>query len=439
MKLTGTRAAVLGLGTSGAAAAEFLQRRGTRVTLLESFRSAPTELKAKQLEALGVTVLFGADAENVRADFDLYVISPGIDPAVHLVQNLAKQGATFFGELELGYRFCSKPIIAITGTNGKTTTTQMIEQMLQTAGQRTVACGNIGLPFCAAVERQSEFDYLTVEVSSFQLETIQQFRPLVSVWLNFTPDHLDRYRDLEDYRAAKLRVFERQEASDWTVVNAKESLPPLAAQRLTFSAYSKEADCTWDGQQIYYRGRRLLDLAETHVSGPHNAENLMAAIEVAAALGLDWEAAIHGLRDFRLAAHRCELVREFAGVRYINDSKATNPDSLAKALEAQTGQVVLIAGGKYKGFDFQVLRPLVAQKVKAAVLIGETTAQMNADWSSVTRCIAAPDLTNAVQSARHSAVPGDVVLLSPGTSSFDMFKNYADRGNQFRQLVQELT
>jgi UDP-N-acetylmuramoylalanine--D-glutamate ligase len=438
MKLNATKAAVLGLGTSGEAAAKLLQREGAAVTVFDSADMSQLRERAAKLHALGIKTVLGPDAERGKVDFDLTVLSPGIDPQVELVRNFVRQKAELTGELELAFRFCNKPVIAITGTNGKTTTTQLIEMMLQRSGIRTVACGNIGMPFCEAIERQNEVDYFTVEVSSFQLETITTFRPQVAVWLNFTPDHLDRYRDLEEYRAAKLRIFDHQQVSDFAVVNARDQLPQLKARTITFSAYPGEADLSLSGHSLRFQGEPVLDMQATNLSGVHNAENLMASLGVAYALNMAWKEALVGLTEYRLLPHRCERVGEIGGVVFINDSKATNLDALAKALESQAKPVVLIAGGKDKGFPFDSITDLVAKKVKHAVLIGEMAERIERSWSPAVGCSRAADLADAIAVARRNAISGDTVLFSPGTSSFDMFKNYADRGNQFRQQVQEL-
>ena len=438
MKLNATKAAVLGLGTSGEAAAKLLQREGADVTVFDSADTSPLRERAQKLHALGIKTVLGPEAEREKVEFDLNVLSPGIDPQVELVQNFIRQKAEFTGELELAFQFCHKPVIAITGTNGKTTTTQLIELMLQRAGVRTIACGNIGMPFCEAIERQPELDYFTVEVSSFQLETIRTFRPLVAVWLNFTPDHLDRYQDLEEYRDAKLRIFEQQQTSDFAVVNARDQVPQLNAATITFSAYPGKADLTLSGQSLLFKGDPVLEMPATNLSGVHNAENLMAALGVAYALNIPWREASFGLTEYRLLPHRCERVGEVDGVVFINDSKATNLDALAKALESQTHPVVLIAGGKDKGFPFDSITALVEKKVKHAVLIGEMAERIERSWSPVVGCTRATNLADAIAIARCEAISGDTVLFSPGTSSFDMFKNYADRGNQFRRQVQEL-
>ena len=438
MKLNAIKAAVLGLGTSGEAAAKLLRREGAEVTVFDSADTSQLRERAQKMDAVGIKTVLGPAAERGTVNFDLTVLSPGIDPQVELVQNFLRQKAKFTGELELAFRFCHKPVIAITGTNGKTTTTQLVELMLRRAGVRTIACGNIGMPFSEAVERENDVDYFTVEVSSFQLETISTFRPHVAVWLNFTPDHLDRYRDLQEYWDAKYRIFEQQQADNFAVVNARDQLSGLKSKALTFNTYPGDADFTVSGHSLLFRGEPVLDMKATNLSGVHNAENLMAALGVAYALNIPWEKASLGLSEYRLLPHRCERVGEVDGVVFINDSKATNLDALAKALESQSRPVILIAGGKDKGFAFDSIAELVRRKVKHAVLIGEMAARIEQSWSPMVGCTQAADLADAIAAARRHAISGDTVFFSPGTSSFDMFKNYADRGNQFCQRVQEL-
>ena len=436
MKLNGKRAAVLGLGSSGEAAGRLLHAHGAQVTILDS--GLPDPEKVHALQQIGISVIAGLSADVAEADYDLAVLSPGIDPAFPIVQNFLRQGASFIGELELSSRFCERPIVAITGTNGKTTTTQLIEAMLNAGGLRTLACGNIGIPFAEAVQKQEKFDVFTVEVSSFQLETISTFRPKVAVWLNLTPDHLDRYGSMEEYRTAKLRIFENQNSSDYAITNRADDLPPLAAQQIRFSAYLNDSDLTLNQEAIHFRGSPILHIAETNLTGIHNIENLMAALGTAYALNLPWENAKRGLKGYTLLPHRCEQVAEIDGIRFINDSKATNLDALAKALESQSAPVVLLAGGKDKGFEFDTLADLVRMKVRHAVLIGEMADRIFRSWSRIVPCSIANTLREAVIEARRESRQGDVVLFSPGTSSFDMFKDYADRGNQFREIIREL-
>jgi UDP-N-acetylmuramoylalanine--D-glutamate ligase len=431
--------AVLGAGLSGSAAAHLLKAEGANVTVLDSAEEKDL-LKSTidDLRAHGVRVICGPSADADSNKYDLVVLSPGIDPDSALARNFSSRNIETLGELELGFRSCQLPMIAVTGTNGKTTTTELLAQMLNACGQRTIACGNIGKPLSEVASRQKEFDVLTVEVSSFQLETIKNFRPSIAVWLNFAPDHLDRYRSVGEYREAKLRIFENQTQEDVAVVNAADSLPKVAARKITFSAYADEADFRLTQGAIAYRSKPVLRLGDTKLRGSHNIENLMAALATGMARGLSFEDMVPPLSAYEPRPHRCEFVRQIGGVDYINDSKATNLDAVEKALLSQTKPVVLIAGGKDKGFTFEPLRELVKEKAKSAVLIGEMAERIGRDWDAGVPCQIAGSLADAVERAHRVAQPGDVVLFSPGTSSFDMFKSYADRGDQFRALVHAL-
>lgn len=411
------------------------------ITILDTAEENKLRKKIDALGTQGIRVIAGlaAEHESLRGRFDACVLSPGIDPAVPLVQNFIKRRIAMIGELELAYEMCRCPIIGITGTNGKTTTTQLVEKMLNACGVKTVAAGNIGPAFSARVRQSGDLDVMTLEVSSFQLETIERFRPQIAVWLGFAADHLDRYHSLAEYYGAKIRIFENQTAEDWAIVNFRDKLPPLKARRLTFSAYVDGADFELRDGVIYFRGDRVLALAETKLRGVHNAENLMAALGVGFVRGLSFSEMAAPLREYTPLPHRCEFVRTLDGVDWINDSKGTNPDSVEKALHSETRPVVLIAGGKDKGFEYDALTELVAQKCRAVVVLGEMADRIEAMWKDRVRVAnAAWSLEKAVQLAHELAQPGDTVLLSPGTSSFDMFKNYADRGNQFRGFVHAL-
>ncbi len=435
----GKKAAVLGAGLSGTAAAHLLRAEGATVTVLDSAEeSRLLQSSLASLRSDGIEVVCGSAADADSASYDLVVLSPGIDPVSPLARNFSARGTEMIGELELAWRSCTKPVVAITGTNGKTTTTELLAQMLNACGQRTIACGNIGEPFSEVVREQEKFDLLTVEVSSFQLETIRSFRPAISVWLNFAPDHLDRYPSLAAYRSAKLRIFENQTGEDVAVVNAIDDLPALAPRKVTFSAYSHQADFRLEEGAIIHRGEILLRLAETRLRGLHNIENLMATLAVGMARGLSPAEMVPSLSTYEPRPHRCEMVREVGGVEWINDSKATNLAALEKALLAQGKPVVLVAGGKDKGFDFAPVRAALAGKVRQAVLLGEMAGSIAQDWEGTVPCEIASSLADAVERAHRVARPGEVVLFSPGTSSFDMFKSYADRGDQFRALVQAL-
>ena len=439
MKYSGKNVAVLGAGLSGTAAALLLRSEGAEVTVLDNAdENRLLKSTLDNLRGQGVTVRCGPGAETDSSPYDLVVLSPGIDPISPLARNFTSRNIETIGELELGWRSIEAPVIAVTGTKGKTTTTELLAQMLNACGQRTIACGNIGKPLCEVALEDRDLDVLTVEVSSFQLETISTFRPAVSVWLNFAPDHLDRYRSVAEYRAAKLRIFENQTADDVAVINAGESLPKVAARTLTFSAYSNQADFRLEGGSIVFQNQPVLRMADTKLRGSHNIENLMATLAVGLARGLSFEQMVPPLQTYEPRPHRCELVREVGGVTYVNDSKATNLDAVEKALLAQNRKVILIAGGKDKGFTFETLRQLVSEKSRAVILIGEMAARICRDWKDAVPCEIANSLADAVERAHAVAKPGEVVLFSPGTSSFDMFKSYADRGDQFRALVHAL-
>ena len=440
MRYKNQNIAVLGAGLSGSAAALLLRSEGAQVTVLDSAEKKNL-LKSTidNLRAQNVRVICGAATDEDSSTYHMAVLSPGIDPACRLVRNFSSRGIDIIGELELGWRFCEKsPVIAVTGTNGKTTTTELLVQTLNACGQRTIACGNIGKPLSEVVREKQSFDVLTVEVSSFQLETIRTFHPSVSLWLNFAPDHLDRYRSVAEYRAAKLRIFENQTNADVAVVNAIEKIPDIRSRTITFSAYANGGDFRVSEGAILYHDESVLRLADTKLRGLHNIENLMATLAVGMARGLSFGQMVPPLSAYEPRSHRCEFVREVNGVAYVNDSKATNLDAVEKALRAQTKPVILIAGGKDKGFSFDPLRSLVKEKVKSTILIGEIAESIKRSWADAVESEIASSLADAVERAHSSAKPGEMVLFSPGTSSFDMFKSYADRGDQFRALVRAL-
>ena len=440
MRYKNQNIAVLGAGLSGSAAALLLRSEGAQVTVLDSAEKKNL-LKSTidNLRAQNVRVICGAATDEDSSTYHMAVLSPGIDPACRLVRNFSSRGIDIIGELELGWRFCEKiPVIAVTGTNGKTTTTELLVQTLNACGQRTIACGNIGKPLSEVAREKQPFEVLTVEVSSFQLETICTFHPSISLWLNFAPDHLDRYRSVAEYRAAKLRIFENQTNADVAVVNAIEKIPDIRSRTITFSAYANGGDFRVSEGAILYHDESVLRLADTKLRGLHNIENLMATLAVGMARGLSFGQMVPPLSAYEPRSHRCEFVREVNGVAYVNDSKATNLDAVEKALRAQTKPVILIAGGKDKGFSFDPLRSLVKEKVKSTILIGEIAESIKRSWADAVESEIASSLADAVERAHSSAKPGEMVLFSPGTSSFDMFKSYADRGDQFRALVRAL-
>ena len=438
---------VLGLGRSGMAAAALLQRDGAHVVVRDEGDTTELTERANRLRQIGVRVELG-NHFDAAARFDFAVLSPGIAPERPVVTELRRQKTPVMSELELAYRYCLCPVIAITGTNGKTTTTELIHRMLETAGQRAFAAGNIGNALSDAVEQSAGLDALVVETSSFQLEAIEQFRPNVAIWLNLTPDHLDRHGSLEEYARAKARIFVNQTAEDYAIVSVevRQWLQRIGVQPkarlLTFSAYGPTADL-WveaaDGQTIWCRlpeaNGILLKMDETHLRGLHNAENILATFAAGLALQLPVAAIREALASYCPQAHRCEMVAAKYGVTFINDSKATNVDAVEKALRALPGPVVLIAGGRDKGLNFSSIKEVIAEKVKLAVLIGETQEKIDRAWGDVTPCERAETMGEAVRLAVSHAHRGDTVLLSPACASFDMFQNYEHRGEEFKKEV----
>lgn len=431
--------AVLGLGRSGVPAARLAQRLGAAVTVLDSGHGAALEKSAAELKAEGINTLLGDPALTFAGPCDLAVLSPGIDPVWPIATNLTSRGVRAIGEVEFAFQNTALPCVAVTGTNGKTTTTELTAALLKGGGVKSVACGNIGLAFSQVVLESTPADVLTVEVSSFQLELIGTFRPRVAVWMNFAPDHLDRHPTLEAYRAAKLRIFENQTADDTAVVNGAEEYPPLAARRVNFSAWQSGGDFGYRDGAILYHGEKVADMAQTNLRGLHNAENIMAAMGAANAMGVPFAAMQETLRTYKPPRHRCELAGVVDGREFINDSKATNIHAMESALRGMTSPVVLIAGGKDKHLDYAPLRPVIRRQTTHVFTIGEIGQALADCWREDSECRACGSLEEAVRGARDAARPGQTVLFAPGTSSFDMFTGYDHRGNVFTQLVQQLT
>ena len=452
-ELAGKSVLVVGLGKSGMAAARFLHSRGARVAVVDSSATPDLEAQAKTLRALGIPVALG-QRQAASKDFDLAVISPGVSLRLPLLQPLRARGTPIIGELELAAQHVRCPNVSITGTNGKTTTTELVERMLTACQRKTIAAGNIGLPLCDLVDQANHLHLFTLEVSSFQLETIQLFRPAIAVLLNLAPDHMDRYSSANDYLLAKARLFENQQSSDWAIIQS-EALAQLRAagvalkaQLVTFSASGAKADIRLEGSRIvgcFPDGDvTFLDLKDCRLRGAHNAENLMATLAVGRALKLPLRDMQKALQSYAPAPHRCERLGEINGVLFVNDSKATNPHAVAHAIAAMPASeggepnILLIAGGKEKSLPYGDLAPMLAKRVKRAYLLGETRLTLLQAWSRFTPCVLVGSLLEAVTKAAEVARAGDIVLLSPACSSFDMFRDYQQRGDEFRTAVRRL-
>jgi UDP-N-acetylmuramoylalanine--D-glutamate ligase len=435
MSLTGKHVAILGVGRSGRAAATLALREGAKVS---AWDSAGPEAFAGMPEEVEVHP-HATEADGRGLVCDLLVVSPGIDTYGSYVAAFSAQAGEVLGEVELASRYYSGKIIGITGTNGKTTTTELVERILCHAGMGGTACGNYGLPFAEVVLQPNPPPAVSLELSSFQLETIRSLRPDIAVWLNFAPDHMDRYPTLEAYRAAKFRIFDYQTADDTVVIRGGHELPALKADVVTFSTSDPTADWYSDGHQIQHAGETWLDLdRDTSLRGIHNAENAMAALAACKALGISRAEMREALHGYAPPPHRCELIRTLDGVEYLNDSKATNIHALESALRSQTRPVVLIAGGKDKGLDYSPVLPILAARALAVVTFGQIARPLAALFSSSVPSQPVSNLADAVATARGLAPRGSTVLLSPGTSSFDQFTSYEQRGNTFRDLVHQL-
>ncbi len=434
-KYAGQTHAILGMGTSGMAAARLARHLGADVVLLDDGDPAKTAAAAARAVAEGFAVITGPEALTSGKAFDLAVLSPGIDPSWPLAQSVSVKGVPCVSEIEFAYQQTTVPVIAITGTNGKTTTTGLIAHLLNACGKRTVPCGNYGTALAEVVLAGDPLDVLTIEVSSFQLELIRDFRPRVAVWMNFAPDHLDRHPSLEAYHLAKLRIFERQTASDTAVINGAETYPPLTARAVRFSAWSEDTDWTFADGAICYQREPVLSLADTKLRGRHNAENIMAALAAVTAFGVPLEEAAAHVSSFIPPRHRCEVVAVLEGREFLNDSKATNIHAMESALRGQDRPVVLIAGGKEKGLDYSPILPLIREKTTHVFTIGEIGPALAEIWPGAVPC---RDLEDAVRRAYGASAPGQSILFAPGTSSFDMFTGYGHRGDVFCQIVHQL-
>ncbi|HUF63584.1 MAG TPA: UDP-N-acetylmuramoyl-L-alanine--D-glutamate ligase [Verrucomicrobiales bacterium] len=439
MNLRGTRVAVLGAGVSGRAAALLAAGRGAEVVVADAGPGERLADAAAELRSRGLRVLLGEEALRPDARMDLAVLSPGIPRDSALAGSWMASSRELLGEIEFAWRLWEGPVVAITGTNGKTTCTGLTARLLQGGGIACEPAGNYGKPFSQIVLEGSRHRAAVLELSSFQLETVSSFHPGISVWLNFAPDHMDRYASVADYRGAKQRIFLNQDERDHAVINSLEFPEcPLRSETITFSAYG-EADFSLagDGDGILFRGATVAALSETCLLGRHNAENLMAALAVGWIHGLTFDGMRQSAGEFAAPAHRCELVGRLGGAIYVNDSKSTNAHALQSSLRAQSAPVVLIVGGKDKGLDYAPLLELLREKVRKVIAIGENRRQWSRLCDGRVACEETGSVEGAVGLAQAAARSGDVVLFSPGTSSFDMFRDFEQRGEVFRAAVEQ--
>lgn len=447
MEVKGKRVLVVGLGKSGVASALFLESRGARVTVSDAKSEEQLRDEIPALLDRGITVETGKHGERTFRDQDLIVVSPGVPSDVVPLQHARRLGIPVIGEIELTARFLHGNIVAITGSNGKTTTTTLTGEIIASGGRKTLVGGNIGTPAITFVEQSSPDTWVVLEISSFQLESIESFRPHISSILNITPDHLDRHGSMENYIAAKRRIFENQTAEDFAVLNADSELcrsmaAGLKPQVLWFSRkQAVERGAYVKGESIFYRDgaeTEILPLSEIALKGAHNVENVLAAVAIGMAAGIEPSAIRRAVKDFRAVEHRLEYVATLRGVAYYNDSKATNVDATIKALESFPANIHLILGGKDKGSDYRELVPLISSRVKRVYTIGAAAAKIESQIGEAAPVTSAQNLEAAVQKAADFATEGDIVLLAPACASFDQFPSYEHRGRAFKELVQSL-
>jgi len=447
MDVKGKRVLVVGLGKSGVASALFLTERGARIAVSDA--KSPDQLREEIPVLLdhGISVETGQHSERTFRDQDLIVVSPGVAFDVPQLVQARARGIPVIGEVELAARFLKGQIVAITGSNGKTTTTTLAGEILSAGGRKTLVGGNIGTPAISLIDQSTEDTWVVLEISSFQLETVETFHPHIAVVLNITPDHLDRHHTFENYAAAKARIFENQTAEDFAVLNAdNEACADAAAKAKPPARWFSRLDEVGSGAflragQIIWRDEKgeceIMPLSEISLKGAHNVENVLAAVCVGMLAGVE-PAQIHSaVAAFKAVEHRLEYVATVRGVEYYNDSKATNVDATIKALESFPGGIHLILGGKDKGSDYSVLNALLKERVKRVYTIGSAAAKIETQAAG-TEIVSVETLEAAVRRASEAAAAGDTVLLAPACASFDQFESYEHRGRAFKDLVRQL-
>lgn len=463
MELTNKNIVVVGLGRTGLAAAAFLHAQGARVLVSDNASEKELGDASNTLRQLGIRMETGSHRAPSFQNADLIVISPGVSHTIEPIVKAMDQGIPVIGEVELASRFIKEPIIAVTGTNGKTTTTVLLGRMLKNSGLEVFVGGNIGTPLIEYVARKKVAQIVVAEISSFQLDTIETFRPAVSVLLNITADHMDRYPNFKAYVDSKFNIFKNQHVEDVAVLNGadptiRSKTIRIKSQQLFFpSADANEQGAVLNGKRIIlnldrlkqieskihiphsaFRNKMDLDLSKMHLHGQHNFENAAAASLAALAAGGTLEGIQNTLNHFKGLAHRLEHVATINAVQYFNDSKATNVDGVARALECFSKPVLLIMGGRDKGSDFKALKGLVTQHAKALIVMGEAADSIRSALGQFIPTSVATSMEAAVSTAYQNADPDDVVLLSPGCASFDWYGSYAERGDDFRAAVEKL-
>jgi UDP-N-acetylmuramoylalanine--D-glutamate ligase len=446
--LAGKRCVVVGMAATGMAAAEFLLKQGAAIIVSEQKSEREMGPSLKKLRSLGAEVELGKHTTETFLLGDMIVLSPGVDPRIPPLAQARDKGIPIVSEVELASWFLNAPMIAITGTNGKSTTTALIGHILSGWGKRVFVGGNIGTPLTAYLLRQKKADYIVAEISSFQLEAIISFRPWIALLLNLGEDHLTRHPTLASYAAAKARIFSNQGPEDWAVVNADDAavkalIPRIGAQVVPFSRERARGHGVWLEYRdtVVYQNttkEERFALAKVKIKGMHNRENIMAAVAAAKICAVPHKVIQAALESFPGLEHRLELVGEWSGVSVYNDSKATNVASAVTALQSLAGPIILLAGGRDKGGDYAPLRRAIEERVKAVILMGEAQARMQEALQGSVPIHRVTGMKEGVQLAWRLACTGDTILLAPACSSFDMFENFEERGRVFKEIILRL-
>ena len=444
MNIKGKRILVVGLGRTGLALARFLKTKAARVTVTDTAAEKELKSNAQQLIDMGIHMELGQHQTASFTAADLILLSPGVPHTLEPIQKGRDKGIPVLGELEFASRFIDQPLAAVTGTNGKTTTTALLGEMLIRSGIGAFVGGNIGNPLIGYVDKGQPAQAAVIEISSFQLDTIDTFKPRVAVLLNISEDHLDRYPDFNAYVESKGKIFQNQAPEDIAIINRKDDLSREIVKEIQSSiwyvnAQPEEHGAVIEKDRIVFHtpvtGTLSLNRSDVTLSGRHNLENVAAACLAAFAMGGTLDGCRSALNAFTGLPHRQEEVAIINGVRYVNDSKATNVDSVQKALETYEEPVILILGGKDKGGDFKRLIPLIQQKTKQIILLGEAVDAIAGAFGQEIKTESVSTIPAAVSRARDFAAPGDVVLLSPGCTSFDQYESYEERGEDFKRIV----
>jgi len=442
MELSGRKILVVGLGRTGVETVRFLLKRGAVVTASDISPIEKLQKVVTELEGMGATIESGEHRLETFLWADMLVLSPGVPFGLPTVKEAINRGIEVISEIELASRFIKKPIIGITGSNGKTTTSTIIAQILEASGKSVFLGANIGTPLVQIAEKDDKYDLLVLELSSFQLQGTSAFKPFIGTILNISPNHLDHHENIGEYIESKMKLFSNQTYNEWAIYNAddnliKEHLFKIKSKKIPFGETAIEGGVFFDGTYIRFRDE-LYDLTKMKLIGKHNIENAMAAIASTRILECDPRLIEETIINFNPLPHRIEFVRELKGVKYYNDSKSTSPGATLRALECFKSPIILIAGGKDKGGGYEILKDTLLERVKLLVLFGESKFRIEKDLGKEVETVIAFSLEGAIEKAFKDSKKEDTVLFSPACSSFDMFSSYEERGRRFKEIVQNL-